>query len=187
MVTFQNTIKLGFQHYFDFNGRSTRSEYWWWVLFVVITGIVLSLVDMTIGTYNYQDGNGIINGVFKIATLIPSLALGARRLHDINKSGWWLLMWLSFLLIIPIVILLVMWVWLWFAVFLFVPMILATITLLVWATKQGDNGPNKYGPDHRQDTRLLVPDQVSVCRQCQTELAHETKFCPECGTQVFQR
>ena len=106
MVTFQNAIKLGFLHYSDFNGRSTRSEYWWWVLFVVITGIVLSLVDMTIGTYNYQDGNGIISGVFKLATLIPSLALGARRLHDINRSGWWQLIVLT---IIGIILLIIWW------------------------------------------------------------------------------
>ncbi len=121
MVTFQNSVRLGFQHYFDFNSRSTRSEYWWWVLFVVISGAALSIVDMAIGTYNYQEGNGVIGGLFGLITLIPGLALGARRLHDINRSGWWLLMWLICWLIIPLII------------------------LLVWAAKPGDDGPNKYG------------------------------------------
>jgi uncharacterized membrane protein YhaH (DUF805 family) len=107
MVSFQNAVGLGFQHYFDFKGRSTRSEYWWWLLFVVLAGIALTIVDMGIGTFNYESGDGLLSGLFKLATLIPGLALGARRLHDINKSAWWLLMWLSFLLIIPVIVLLV--------------------------------------------------------------------------------
>jgi uncharacterized membrane protein YhaH (DUF805 family) len=129
MVSFQNAVGLGFQHYFDFKGRSTRSEYWWWLLFVVLAGIALTIVDMGIGTFNYESGDGLLSGLFKLATLIPGLALGARRLHDINKSAWWLLMWLSFLLIIP--------------------MIIPVIVLLVWAARQGDNGTNRYGPDPR--------------------------------------
>ena len=129
MVSFQNAVGLGFQHYFDFKGRSTRSEYWWWLLFVVLAGIALTIVDMGIGTFNYESGDGLLSGLFKLATLIPGLALGARRLHDINKSAWWLLMWLSFLLIIP--------------------MIIPVIVLLVWSARQGDNGTNRYGPDPR--------------------------------------
>ena len=129
MVSFQNAVGLGFQHYFDFKGRSTRSEYWWWLLFVVLADIALSIVDMGIATFNYESGDGLLSGLFKLATLIPGLALGARRLHDINKSAWWLLMWLSFLLIIP--------------------MIIPVIVLLVWAARQGDNGTNRYGPDPR--------------------------------------
>ena len=125
MVSFQNAVGLGFQHYFDFKGRSTRSEYWWWLLFVVLAGIALTIVDMGIGTFNYESGDGLLSGLFKLATLIPGLALGARRLHDIDKSAWWLLMWLSFLLIIPVIV------------------------LLVWAARQGDNGTNRYGPDPR--------------------------------------
>ena len=125
MVSFQNAVGLGFQHYFDFKGRSTRSEYWWWLLFVVLAGIALTIVDMGIGTFNYESGDGLLSGLFKLATLIPGLALGARRLHDINKSAWWLLMWLSFLLIIPVIV------------------------LLVWAARQGDNETNRYGPDPR--------------------------------------
>ena len=125
MVSFQNAAGLGFQHYFDFKGRSTRSEYWWWLLFVVLAGIALTIVDMGIGTFNYESGDGLLSGLFKLATLIPGLALGARRLHDIDKSAWWLLMWLSFLLIIPVIV------------------------LLVWAARQGDNGTNRYGPDPR--------------------------------------
>ena len=68
---------------------------------------------------------GLLSVLFKLATLIPGLALGARRLHDINKSAWWLLMWLIVWLVIPMIL------------------------LLVWAARQRDNGPNKYGLDLR--------------------------------------
>ena len=151
MVSFQNAVGLGFQHYFDFKGRSTRSEYWWWLLFVVLAGIALTIVDMGIGTFNYESGDGLLSGLFKLATLIPGLALGARRLHDINKSAWWLLMWLSFLLIIPMIVLLVMGMWLSFLLIIpmIIPMIIPVIVLLVWAARQGDNETNRYGPDPR--------------------------------------
>ena len=80
----------------------------------MLAGIALTIVDMGIGTFNYESGDGLLSGLFKLATLIPGLALGARRLRDINKSAWWLLMWLSFLLIIPMIVLLVMGMWLSF-------------------------------------------------------------------------
>ena len=65
----------------------------------------------------------VLSGIFRFATLIPSFAVGARRLHDINRSGWWQLLWFAILI--------------------------GWIILIVWAIKQGDKGPNKYGPDLR--------------------------------------
>ena len=106
MVSFPDAIKLGFNRYFDFRGRSTRAEFWWWALFELIAGT-----------------SGILGGLFELAVLIPGLAVGVRRLHDTNRTGWWLL--------------------LVFAV------IIGCIVLLVWFIKQGDAGPNKYGPDSR--------------------------------------
>ena len=78
MVSFPDAIRLGFQHYFDFRSRSTRAEYWWWLLFVILTQQTLNVVNIRIGI------------LFGLAVLIPGLALGTRRLHDINKSGWYL-------------------------------------------------------------------------------------------------
>ena len=71
-------------------------------------------------------GWGVLGLLLDLATLIPSFALGARRLHDINRTGWWQLLW--FVLVIG-------WV-----------------VLIVWAIERGDKGPNKYGPDPRQAT-----------------------------------
>jgi len=120
-------------------------------------------VDVAIGTYNHETQKGLLSGLFGLGMLIPGLALGARRLHDINKSGWWLLMWLICWLIIPLIV------------------------LLVWAAKHGDNGPNKYGSDPQKDTIHLVPDQILACEQCQSKLDNGARFCPECGTQVPQQ
>jgi len=123
MVSFPDAIRLGFQNYFDFRSRSTRAEYWWWVLFVILTQQALNVVNIRIGI------------LFGLAVLIPGLSLGIRRLHDINKSGWWLLMWFGIFLIR-------------FGIFLIAPV----IVLIVWHTKPSDEGTNKYGPDPRQAT-----------------------------------
>ncbi len=80
-VDFITAIKMFFANYANFKGRSTRAEYWWVVLFMFLVSCVLGMFG-TFGNY--------INYAFTLACLIPSLALGTRRLHDIGKSGWWL-------------------------------------------------------------------------------------------------
>ena len=70
--------------YADFSGRARRTEYWMFVLFSIIVGVVLSIVDAMIT-------GGLLGMIYALAILIPSLAVGARRLHDTNRSGWWLL------------------------------------------------------------------------------------------------
>jgi len=78
---------------------------------------------MLTGTYNAVAQRGLLSGLFGLATLIPSIALGARRLHDINRSGWWQLLWLTGI---------------------------GGILLMVWAIFRGDEGDNQYGPNPRQ-------------------------------------
>ena len=127
MVDFGTAVKLGFQRYVDFSGRSTRAEYWWWGLFTVVASFALVIADNLTGnasTFGWL--GGLLEPLFTLATIIPSLALGVRRLHDINRTGWWLLL-------------------------IFVPVI-GWIVLIVWAIERGDKGPNKYGPDPRQPT-----------------------------------
>ena len=126
MVSFPQAINLGFKNYFKFSGRATRAENWWWALFTVLAGIVLAVVDTLTGTMGMFGDSGLLGGLFELGVIVPSLALGVRRLHDINRTGWWLLL-------------------------LFVPVI-GWIVLIVWAIKRGDKGPNKYGPDPRQAT-----------------------------------
>lgn len=100
-VTFVDAIKMALQqNYCNFDGRSSRSEYWWFSLFTFILNGALSLIfgDGTLGI--------IISGVVGLALLLPGLGLCVRRLHDTNRSGWWYL-----LVLVPLVgwIILIVW------------------------------------------------------------------------------
>ena len=79
-MTFVESIKTCFSKYADFSGRASRSEYWWWFLFLVLGTIAASIVSDT------------VSALFSLATVVPSLAVGCRRLHDIDKSGWFQLL-----------------------------------------------------------------------------------------------
>ena len=70
--------------YADFKGRARRKEYWMFFMFNFLISIGLGMVDAMLGT-------GVLGMIYALAILLPSLAVGARRLHDIGKSGWWLL------------------------------------------------------------------------------------------------
>jgi len=95
-----------FKKYAVFSGRTQRAEYWYFVLFNLIVSIILTVSDIMLGTYNVQADSGLLSGIYGLAVIVPSLAVGARRLHDIGKSGWWQL-----ILLIPIIgiILLIIW------------------------------------------------------------------------------
>ena len=99
-------------HYFDFEGRSTVQQYWMFTLWCFIFSILLEVI-----------GQDIASTLFSLALLFPGLAIGARRLHDIGKSGWWQLLWL-----IPII---------------------GWIILIVFLVTKGESGINGYGEDPR--------------------------------------
>ena len=102
--------------YAVFSGRSRRMEYWYFVLFNIIVSIVLGAIDGLLGTRGSYAGAGLLSGIYGLAILIPSLAVTVRRLHDIDRSGWWILIAL-------------------------VPLI-GTIVLLVFALLDGTPGTN---------------------------------------------
>jgi uncharacterized membrane protein YhaH (DUF805 family) len=111
---FGQAISSGFSNYVNFSGRAARSEYWYWFLFVVVASIVTVIIDNLIG-------HAITNPIFSLATLLPGLAVTVRRLHDLDKSGWFI-----FLGLIPIV---------------------GAIILIIWFCTQGTTGANRFGPD----------------------------------------
>ena len=96
--------------YATFNGRAGLSEYWWFILFLTLGNLVFSGLDSYLGTtagFMYQ-GNieiktSLFNGIFSLLTFIPSIAVAARRLHDVNKSGGWQLLMLTIIGIFPLV------------------------------------------------------------------------------------
>ena len=111
-MNFVNAVKTGFENYFNFNGRASRPEYWWWFLFYIIVYFAAITLDSVFSL-------GALSLVVSLALFVPSLAVGARRLHDINKSGWWQL-----LMIIPLI---------------------GIIIILILSAKRGDAGPNRFG------------------------------------------
>ncbi len=90
----QTSIKTCFNKYAIFSGRASRSEFWWFALFVFIISIIAWIIDVMIFGYS-SEVTGPMGWIITVATALPSLAVGARRLHDINKSGWWQLLWLT--------------------------------------------------------------------------------------------
>ena len=108
-----------FKKYAVFRGRSRRKEYWYFVLFTLIISAVLSLVDSIIGTSGSSTGTGLLGGIFSLAILIPSIAVSVRRLHDIGRTGWWVLIGL-----IPVI---------------------GAIVLIVFAVMDSEAGTNQYG------------------------------------------
>mgnify|MGYP001280189858 FL=1 len=104
-MDFTQSIKTCFSKYAVFSGRASRSEFWWFALFGLIGGIVTVVIDVMILGYSAED-NGPVNIIFTVITFLPYLAVGARRLHDINRSGWWQLITLT---VIGIILLIIWW------------------------------------------------------------------------------
>ncbi|WP_101759017.1 DUF805 domain-containing protein [Oceanicoccus sp. KOV_DT_Chl] len=77
--------------YAQFSGRARRKEYWNFVLFNLIFSIVLTFIDGLTGSLSPETGLGLLSGLYALAVLIPSIAVGIRRLHDTGRSGWWIL------------------------------------------------------------------------------------------------
>jgi uncharacterized membrane protein YhaH (DUF805 family) len=104
-MTFFEAIEKCFKKYADFNGRAARSEFWWWVLFTFLLSWGGQMISHSFGS------------LLSLITLLPSLAVGARRLHDIGRSGWWQLIGL-----IPV---------------------LGWLVMIFWCVQQSQ-GPNQY-------------------------------------------
>lgn len=106
-MTFGESISTCFRKYAAFDGRASRSEYWWFVLFTFIASAATGIISEA------------LSALFSLAVLLPSLAVGARRLHDTDRSGWFLLLW-------------------------FIP-ILGWLVLIFWAIQDGKE-PNRFSP-----------------------------------------
>ena len=86
---FQEAVQSAFNKYADFNGRASRSEYWYYVLFIFLVSLAISFVATPIGGARLVY---VLNSLFTLAVLIPSLALMFRRLHDTGRTGLWFLL-----------------------------------------------------------------------------------------------
>ena len=116
-MNFITAIKLCFIRYAQFSGRASRSEFWFFVLFGILGSWIAIIIDTMILNYSWEK-DGPVYLIFQIIILIPSIAVGARRLHDLNKSGWWQLLVFTIIGLIP---------------------------LIYWWSKIGENKKNKHG------------------------------------------
>lgn len=93
------------KNYATFSGRARRKEYWMFFLFNVLISLGLGVLDVVVGTYSVEYETGLFSGLYSLFVLIPSIAVSVRRLHDTNRSGWWIVISL-----IPIIGVLVLFV-----------------------------------------------------------------------------
>ena len=91
-MTFQQAVQTCFTKYAAFSGRAARSEFWYWQLFLTLAGLIVAILDTSLSLHSKPFGL-----IYYLVTLLPTLAVGARRLHDTGRSAWWLL-----LLLVPI-------------------------------------------------------------------------------------
>jgi uncharacterized membrane protein YhaH (DUF805 family) len=97
---FGEAISTCLGKYAQFDGRAVRSEYWWFYLFTFLANWAASII----GHFAHGAGGSILSVVVSLALLLPSLAAGVRRLHDTGRSGWWLLVGVTVIGLIPLVI-----------------------------------------------------------------------------------
>ena len=120
-VSFAQSWVLFFRNYANFSGRSSRSAYWFWFLWSVIITLFIEILRASIG--GELSPVDIIDLVWSLGIHVPGFALAARRLHDVGRSGWWQLIALTIVGIIP---------------------------LFIWFVSAGDSDTNKYGDNVEQ-------------------------------------
>ncbi|WNV76823.1 DUF805 domain-containing protein [Geodermatophilus sp. DSM 44513] len=116
-MSFGDAVRSVLTQYVGFSGRARRSEYWWFFLFSVLVSLAAAAVDAVLDTT-------VFGLVVALALFLPSLAVSVRRLHDIGRTGWWVLLGL-----VPLV---------------------GTIVLIVFACLDSEPGPNRFGPAPKQ-------------------------------------
>ena len=161
-MNFTQAISSGFSRYFDFRTRSSRSEYWYWTLFSIVVSVAATMLDALIFS-----GAAILDAISSFALFIPGIAVAARRLHDINRTAWWILIAFT---------------------------IIGIFLLLYWYIQPGNRGDNDYGPDPLRaptgadfagTAGLYDSDDGSgFCADCGTPLEQDANFCQSCGAAV---
>lgn len=145
----RNSVKTGFSNYTCFKGRTSRSEFWWWMLFSVSVSILTSFI-------------ALLSIIGSLVLLVPNMTMAVRRLHDTNHSGWWYA-WV----LIPSVAFLAC---VWSGYFnsgsglglLYIPILIGDIVIIVWWCKPGDEGDNKYGSNPLASTSTVPTRQLFI-------------------------
>lgn len=159
------------RRYAVFDGRASRPEFWWFQLANAIVVVLLYIILAAVGA------SRAIADLYQLAVLLPSIGVQIRRLHDTDRSGWWILFGL-----IPII---------------------GWIVMIIWLASRGTPGPNRYGPGPRGKTdeepvasfgggsyqaesqpASGTGESARYCRNCGSTLAPGATFCGNCGATV---
>jgi putative ABC transporter len=119
------------KNYATFSGRARRKEYWMFFLISALISIVLTLLDILLGTYSVEYEAGLFSGLYSLLILIPSIAVVVRRLHDTDRSGWWILISL-----IPLI---------------------GVIVLFVFICLDSQPGTNRFGANPKEASSQTLP------------------------------
>ena len=154
-MTFSQAVSSGFHRYFDFRTRSSRSEYWYWTLFLILVSVVATVLDELL-----FGGTAILDPISSVALFIPGLAVTVRRLHDVGRSGWWVLIALTLVGII--------------------------YPLLYWHIKPSVPGTNRYGPNPLGASagNGEIHGVRGVCVACGSGLEPSANYCRACGSKT---
>lgn len=120
-MSFTNAVRKCLSNYVTFSGRAQRSEHWWFVLFVALTSVAAMILDNLLGLTWDTVGDGPIQTLAGLALLLPGISVAVRRVHDLDRTGWWVCIFL-----IPII---------------------GVIIFLFFACRRGTDGANRFGPD----------------------------------------
>lgn len=139
MTSFGEAISLFYRNYVNFEGRSSRSEYWWPFLMQAIVYVALFVAFiLLVGFEAYEDSGGgeaaalgllLAGGLFAFVNFLPGIAVKVRRFHDLDQTGWLVLVFAIANALITVTV----------------------IAQMIWYSMPGTSGPNKYGPDPLQN------------------------------------
>lgn len=115
---FGESVARFWKRYATFTGRASRAEFWWAMLFNLLAGLACAVLDIPIAIGSGQDWD-LFSSIYGLATILPGLAIGVRRLHDIDRRGWWIFLWL-----LPLI---------------------GAIVMIVFHCQRGTDGPNRFG------------------------------------------
>ena len=160
-VTPADWAKRPLQKYADFGGRAPRAEYWWYTLAVIVAAIVVNMVEAALGMSAVAATYGPLSLMLLLGLLVPGLAVTARRLHDTNRSGWWMLIALGpYAVTIALTVMAVgsgSMMALGSAGLVGILALVGALVLLVFMVLPGNPGDNRFGPSPYGEAGSPVP------------------------------
>ena len=155
---FGEAVRTCMRKYVDFYGRASRAEYWWFLLFAILVDIVAGILDSTLWPSAGSRTTGPLGGLASLALFLPLLAVFVRRMHDLDRTGWWALFfdvaYIGFGVAAGVSLL--------FGTRglagIFVVLLLAvSVWQIVWTGMKGTTGANRFGPDPLAGDNLQTP------------------------------